>query len=78
MGNRLVGRLEHRLLNRRVDMAVVVVEGRLDNNNLDKLVRRLCNIVLGKAMVVVVVILVVLEVLEDLVVRAVLVALEVR
>jgi len=78
LDNRLVDKLEHRLLSRRVGMAVVVVVGRLGNNSLDKLVCTLCNIVLDKVMVVVVVILVVLQVLQDLVVQVVLVALEVR
>ena len=57
---------------------VVVVEAMVDNNSLDKLVYKQCNIVLDMAVVVVEEVLVALVVLEVLVVQLVLLALGVR
>lgn len=75
LDNRLVGMLERKLQSRQVDMVVVVEEAQVDNNSLDKLVYKQCNIVLDMEVVVVEVFLVVLVVLEVLVVRLVLLAL---
>ena len=59
-------------------MVVVVVEAMVDNNSLDKLVYKQCNIVLDMEVVVVEEFLVALVVLEVLVVQLVLLALGVR